>query len=106
MSSDSKLAAFTSSLAHAPRHNLEPWLEEAETAAVNMCSQHDLTGALTLVASNEVWNQQPENLANAAQVLVGTHAAAYRARPTWDMPAAHANNAASAVLSIYHEAII
>jgi hypothetical protein len=101
MSSDSKLTAFTSSLAHAPRNNLEPWLEEAETAAVNMCPQHDPTGVLTLVASNEVWNQQPENLTNATQVLAGTHAAVYRARPTWDMPTAHANNAASAVLSIY-----
>ena len=70
-----------------------------------MCPQHDPTGALTLVASNEVWNQQPENLTNATQVLAGTHAAVYRARPTWDMPTAHANNAASAVVSIYREAV-
>jgi hypothetical protein len=70
-----------------------------------MCPQHDPTGALTLVASNEVWNwnQQPENHTNAAQVLAGTHAAVYRARPTWDMPTAHVNNAASAVVSIYRE---
>ena len=91
MSGDPKLAALTSSLAHAPRQYLEPWLEETETAAVNMCPQHDPTGALTLVASDTVWHQQPENLTNAAQVL---------ARPTWDMPTAHANNAASAVVSI------
>ena len=101
MSGDPKLAALTSSLAHAPRQYLEPWLEETETAAVNMCPQHDPTGALTLVASDAVWNQQPENLTNAAQVLAGSHPAAYRARPTWDMPTAHANNAASAVVSIH-----
>ncbi len=106
MSGDSKLAAFTSSLAHAPRQNLEPWLEEAETVAVNMCPQHDPTGALTLVASNAVWNQQPENLTNATQVLAGTHADAYRARPTWNTPDAHVNNAASAVVSIYREEVI
>jgi hypothetical protein len=105
MSGDPKLAAFTSSLAHAPRQYLEPWLEETETAAVNMCPQHDPTGALTLVASDTVWHQQPENLTNAAQVLAGSHPPAYRARPTWDMPTAHANNAASAVVSIYREEI-
>jgi hypothetical protein len=54
MSGDSKLAAFTYSLAHAPRENLEPWLEEAETAAFNMCPQHDPIGAL--VASDAIWN--------------------------------------------------
>jgi hypothetical protein len=102
---DSKLAAFTSSLAHAPRQNLEPWLEEAETAAVNMCPQHDPTSALNMVANDAVWNQQPENLTNAAQVLAGTHAAAYRARPTWDMPNAHVNNAVSTVASIYRQKV-
>jgi hypothetical protein len=70
-----------------------------------MCPQHDPTGALTLVASNALWNQQPENLTNAAQVLPGTHAAAYRVHSTWDMPNAHANNAASAVVSIYREKV-
>ncbi len=105
MPNDSKLATFTSSLAHAPRQHLEPWIEEAETAAVNMCPQHDPTGTLTLVASDAIWNQQPENLTNAAQLLAGTHAAVYRVRPTWDMPTAHANNAASAVVSIYREEV-
>ena len=71
-----------------------------------MCPQHHPTGALTLVASNAVWNQQPENLTNATQVLAGTHADAYRARPTWNTPDAHVNNAASAVVSIYREEVI
>ena len=77
-----KLTAFTSSLAHEPRVHLEAWLEEAETAAVNLCPQHDPTGALTLVATNVVWEQQLENLTNLAQVLADTHPAVYRARPT------------------------
>jgi hypothetical protein len=70
-----------------------------------MCPQHDPTGALTMVANDAVWNQQPKNLTNTAQVLAGTHAGAYRARPTWDMPNAHANNAASAVVSIYRQEV-
>ena len=73
-----KLTAFTSSLAHEPRIHLEAWLEEAATVA----AQHDPTGALTLVATDVVWNQQPENLTNPDQVLAGTHAAVYRACPT------------------------
>ena len=98
-----KLTAFTSSLAHEPRIHLEAWLEEAETVAVNLCPQHDPTGALTLVATDVVWEQQPENLTNTAQVLAGSHAAVYRARPTWGMPATHAGNAASATVSIYRQ---
>jgi hypothetical protein len=69
-----------------------------EIPVLQMCPQHDPTGALTLVASNAVWNQQPENLTNAAQVLASTHAAAFRVRPTWYMANAHGNNAASAVV--------
>jgi hypothetical protein len=44
-------------------------LEEIETHARNLCAQHDVTGALTLVASDGVWNSIPANLANAAGVL-------------------------------------
>jgi hypothetical protein len=61
-----------------------------------------------MVANDAVWNQQPKNLTNAAQVLTGTRAAAYRARSTWDMSNAHAKNAASAsaVVSIYRQEVI
>jgi hypothetical protein len=55
------------------------------------------------VATDLVWVQLPENTTNAAQVLAGTHPPVIRARPTWDMPAAHANNAAAAVMSFYRE---
>jgi hypothetical protein len=55
------------------------------------------------VATNLVWAQLPDNITNAAQVLAGTHPPNIRAHPTWDMPAAHANNAAAAVVSLYKE---
>ena len=94
---------LTHSLAHYSRTNLETWLEEAETLARNLCPQHDPTGALTLVATDQVWNDIPVNLTNRAQVLAGTHPPAYRARPTWDMPNQHGTAAAAAVVSIYKQ---
>ncbi len=48
----------------------------------------DLTGAITLVASDAVWNAVPGNLANLAQVLAGSHPPAYRPRPDYDPPVA------------------
>ncbi len=50
---------LTKSLANDhPRASLEPWLEDIETHARNLCAQHDVTvtGALTLVAADDVWN--------------------------------------------------
>ena len=81
---------LTHSLAFDPRTHFDDWLEDAETQARHQCPQHDATGALTLVATNLVWAQLPDNITNAAQVLAGTHPPNIRARPTWDMPAAHA----------------
>ncbi len=94
---------LTHSLAHDSRTNLEMWLEEAETVSRNLCPQHDPTGALTLVATDQVWNDIPVNLANRAQVLAGTHPPNYRARPTWDIPAQHSASAAAAVVSLYKQ---
>ncbi len=44
----------------------------------------------------------PGNIINVAGVAQGDPPQ-FRARPTWDMPAVHANNAAAAVVSIYRE---
>ncbi len=44
---------------------------------------------------------RPGNITNPAEVAAGTHPAVYRARPNWDMPVQHANNATAAVVSIY-----
>jgi hypothetical protein len=93
---------LTHSLAHEPRTNLEMWLEEAETDARNLCPQHDATGALTLVATDRVWHEMPGNVVNHAGVLRGDPPQ-YRARPTWDLPAQHVNNAAAAAVSIYKQ---
>jgi hypothetical protein len=80
---------LTHSLATDPRTHFDDWLEDAETQARPQCPQHDATGALCLVATDRVWAQLPDNITNAAQVLAGTHPPTIRARPTWDLPAAH-----------------
>ena len=90
------------SLANDPRTHLETWLEDVETQARHQCPQHDITGALSLVVTDIVWNMVPGNITNAAAVARG-NPPQFRARPTWDMPAQHANNAAAAVVSIYRE---
>jgi hypothetical protein len=46
---------LTQTLANDSRAQIKPWLEEFETHARNLCAQHDATGALTLVASDQVW---------------------------------------------------
>jgi hypothetical protein len=87
---------LTHSLANDSRAQLEPWLEDVETQARNQCPKHDITGALCLVVPDKVWQLVPGNIT----VATGSPPA-YRARPTWDMPVQHANNAAAAVVSIY-----
>ena len=89
----------TQTLANDSRAQLEPWLEEFETHARNLCAQHDVTGALTLVASDLVWRSIPANQTSATRIAAGDPP--FRARPTWDQPAPHANNAAAAVVSLY-----
>jgi hypothetical protein len=73
---------LTNSLATDPRTHFDDWLEDAETQSRHQCPQHDVTGALCLVATNRVWAQLPDNTTNAAQVLAGTHQPPIRARPT------------------------
>jgi hypothetical protein len=89
----------TQPLANDSRAQLEPWLEEFETYARNLCAQHDATGALTLVASDDVWNSIPANQTTAVRIAAGDPP--HRARPTWDPPQPHPNHAAAAVVSLY-----
>ena len=89
----------TQTLANDSRAQLEPWLEEFETYARNLCAQHDATGALTLVASDLVWQSIPANQTSAVRIAAGDPP--FRDRPTWDQPAPHANNAAAAVVSLH-----
>ena len=89
----------TQTLANDSRAQLEPWLEEFETHARNLCAQHDPTGALTLVASDLVWQSIPANQTSAVRIAAGDPP--FRDRPTWDQPAPHPNNAAAAVVSLH-----
>ena len=95
---------ITPSLVDDPRHNLERWTENVETHARSMCAMHDVTGALTLVMTDAKWESIPANLTNPIDVAAG-QPAVYRARPVFDMPQAHANNAASAVVNIHRMAV-
>jgi hypothetical protein len=88
------------SLANDSRAQLEPWLEDVETQARNQCPQHDITGALSLMVPDKVWQFLPGNITNPVRVAAGS-SPVYRARPTWDMPVQHSNSASAAVVSIY-----
>jgi hypothetical protein len=90
---------LTHSLANDSRAQLESWLEDVETHAINQFPQHDISDALSLVVPDNVWQLVPGNIINLGRVAAGSPPA-YRARPTWDMPAQHTNNATAAVLSI------
>jgi hypothetical protein len=56
-----------------------------------------------MVANDDTWNAHPSVLTNAAAVLANGNPPDYRARPDFARPAAHANNAAAAVLSLYKQ---
>jgi hypothetical protein len=101
--SSSSTYTITPSLVDTPRQHLEAWTESVETHARSMCSTHDVTGALTLVMSDAQWNLMPINLTNPVDVAAG-QAPVYRNRPAYPEPAAHANNAASAVVNIHRMA--
>jgi hypothetical protein len=70
-----------------PRIQIEEWFKDLSAKARGQCVQWDQTGAITLIASNEVWNAIPGNMLNPAQVLAGTNAPQYRPRPDYDPPA-------------------
>ena len=99
MSEPSSTITLSHSLATDPRTHLEAWLEDVETQARHLCPQWDITGALTLVVPDNVWEFNPCNIVPGRAGAAPT----VRPRPTWDMPAQHANNAAAAVVSIYRE---
>ena len=69
MSSINQDITLTQSLADDPRNQLEKWLEDVEIHARNSCAQWDISGALTLVATDEVWAEYPGNVTNMADVL-------------------------------------
>ena len=76
------------SLVDNPRTQIEEWYEDVMAKARGLCIQWDLTGAITLVASDSVWNAVPGNITNLADVLARAAAPQYRARPDFDPPVA------------------
>ena len=93
------------SLADNARTKLPEWYGDVCSQARNLCAPYEPTGALTLVARDDTWNSYPGHLTNAAQVLAGTHAAAYEARPTWTSPIAPAATATNGAFSLYRTAL-
>ena len=93
------------SLADNARTKLPDWDGDVCSQARNLCAQHELTGALTLVARDNTWNSYPGNLTNPAQVAAGTHAAVYEARPTWALPNAPQATANAGTFSLYRDAL-
>ncbi len=79
---------ITPSLVDNPRQHLEAWTESAETHARSMCAMHDVTGALTLVLSDEKWDLMAVNLTNPVDVAAG-QPAVYRVSPAARLRCAH-----------------
>jgi hypothetical protein len=76
------------SLADSPRSQIVDWFEDLSAKARGLCVQWDRTGAITLIATDEVWNAIPGNIVNLVAVLAQGDAPQYRARPDFDTPAA------------------
>ncbi len=95
---------ITRSLVDDPCNSLEKWLEVVEYVVRTQCAAWDISGALTLVANDDIWLQFPGNITNLADVQANGDPPNIRARPTWDALAPHANNAASAVILIFRQA--
>ncbi len=58
-----------------------------------------------MLSNDDTWNSFPGNLTNAADVLANGDPPVYPTRPDFPEPAAHANNAAATVVSIYMQAL-
>jgi hypothetical protein len=58
-----------------------------------------------MVSNDDTWNAHPSVITNAAAVLANGDPPDYRARPDFPRPAAHANNAVAAVLSMYTQGL-
>jgi hypothetical protein len=77
------------SLVDNPRTQIEEWYEDLMAQqARRLCIQWDITDAISLVASDAIWNAVPRNITNLAAVLARGDAPQYRARPDFDPPVA------------------
>jgi hypothetical protein len=95
---------LANTLADNARQLLEPWLEEVVTLARSLCSEHDFSGALTLVATDTVWAQYPGNVTNMAGVIANGDRPNIRTRITWNYPRAMDAVATAAEVMLYKQA--
>ena len=92
------------SLSDTPRNKLVDCYEDVCAQARGLCTAHDLAGALSLVSFDSEWHAYPGNITNAAAVLNGDPPN-FRARPTYDRPADHPDDAAPAILAVHKRAM-
>jgi hypothetical protein len=103
MSSANPTCVLLFSLAENACNTLSDWYNDVCSQARNLCAPYERTGALTLVATDTTWNAYPGHITNIADVQANGDPPQYLARPTWALPAAHAGNAAAAVVSLFRE---
>ncbi len=72
-----------------------------QSHARSLCAPHDPAGALSLVATDRVWEDYPSNFIPAT----ANAGASYRARPTFDAPADFANNTAAAIIAVHKQSL-
>jgi hypothetical protein len=92
------------SLSDAPRTRLPEWYKDVRKAFSTLLSHLDEAEGLFMVCNEDTWRAHPGVLTNAAAILAAGDAPDYHARPDFPRPAAHANNAVAAVLSLYAHA--
>jgi hypothetical protein len=78
------------SLADSPRTQTQivEWFEDLSAKARGLCVQWDPTVAITLIATDAVWNAISGNITNLADVLTNGASPQYMARPDFNPPAA------------------
>ena len=91
------------SLSDDPRTRLPDWYKDVCKASSTLLAHLDVAGGLFMVGNDDTWHAHPSVLTNAAAVLASGDPPDYRARPDFPRPAAHANNAAGAAVSLFKQ---
>ena len=92
------------SLSDTPRNKLLDWYEDVCAQARGLCAAYDRAGALSLVSFDSEWQAYPGNINNVAEVARGDPPD-FRARPIYDRPADHPDDAAPAILAVHKRAM-
>jgi hypothetical protein len=92
------------SLSDTPRNKLLYWYEDVCAQARGLCAAYDLAGALSMVSFDSEWQAYPDIITNLADVANGDPPD-FRARPTYDRPADHPDDAAPGILAVHKRAM-